>query len=124
MHGSAPTGSTTGAEADADVATVNAAVNSEAAPSSTGLPVTENWPVRVFVVGAFADPLNPGCLPPTEISKTPGSITLRVSLVISDSSRGSIVNDTCCDAPALMVMRQNPTSFLMGTGAEALRSVM
>jgi len=70
---------------------------------STGLPVTENGPVKIPDIGVSAFPVYPGCLPPIEISKIPGSITLRLSLVITDTSRGSIVNVNRCEAPCFHI---------------------
>jgi hypothetical protein len=45
--------------------------------NTTGSPVAVNLPVKIPVVGASALPENPVCLPPTEMSKIPGSIPLR-----------------------------------------------
>src|SRR4030042_2017108 len=87
-----------------------------------GSPVTVNCPVTGCVVAASAVPANPGCLPPTDRVNTPGSITRRVSSVIMESSRGSIVKETFFDDPASSVIRLNPTSLRIGTGTEASRS--
>jgi hypothetical protein len=71
-------------------------------------PTAWNCPTATPVVPASATPLNPGCLPPTLTSNTPGSTTRFAAVPIGESCRDESVKETVFFSPAFSCPHQNP----------------